>query len=59
MSKNLVLLECVPNLSDHQPNTDCFMHKMLHINLVIITNQKSVINIFKKQERGGLGGFVD
>ena len=34
-------------LSDHELNIDCYMHKMLFINLMVTTNQKPVINIQK------------
>ena len=38
------------NLSGHQPNIDCYMHKLLHINLKITTNQKPIIE--KNKEKG-------
>ena len=33
------------NLSDHQLNIDCYMHKMSYINLMVTTNQKLVIDM--------------
>ena len=32
------------NLNDHQFNVDCYM-QMLHTNLMVTTNQKSLINM--------------
>ena len=39
------------NLSDHELNIDCYMHKMLHINLMSTTNQNLVIYM-QKIEKG-------
>ena len=33
------------NVSDHQPNIDGHIHKMLHTNLMVTTNQKPVIDM--------------
>ena len=32
------------NLSDYQFNIDCYMHKMLYTNLMVTTNQKSIVD---------------
>ena len=40
------------NLRDHQFNIDCYLHRLLYMNLVVITNHVFVINtqIIKRKE---------
>ena len=38
------------NLSNHELTMDCYMHKMLHINQIVITNQNPVIHMRKIKE---------
>ena len=35
------------NLRDHQLNIDCYIHRLLYMNLMVITNQKPIINTQK------------
>lgn len=39
------------NLGNHQLSIDCYMHKMLHVNLMVTTSQKPLI-VTQKIEKG-------
>ena len=33
-------------------NTDCYIHKLFYMNLMVMTNQKPIINTQKNEEKG-------
>ena len=39
-------------VSDHQLKTDCYIHKLFYMNLMVITNQKSITETQKNKEKG-------
>ena len=50
--ENMYLENMDSNLSDHQLNIDCYMHRMLYRNLMVTINQKPCNKCRKNKEKG-------
>ena len=46
VKRKISFLECL-NLSDHQINTDCYLLRMLYMNLMVTTNTKPMTDTQK------------
>lgn len=39
------------NLSDHQPKIECYIHRVLYMNLMVTTNQKPTKDTLKVKKK--------